>query len=72
MLMQLLQFPFTGDRGQALEEWECPVPQYEAQSSGTLQDDQSSNTGTQPTRSRMAEARWTERDEAAGARCSQK
>ena len=22
MLMQLLQFPFTGDRGQALEEWE--------------------------------------------------
>ena len=34
--------------------------------------DQSSNTGTQPTRSRMAEARWSERDEAARVRCSQK
>ena len=30
--------------------------------------DQSSNTGTQPTRSRMAEARRTERDQAAGVR----
>ena len=38
MLMQLLQFPFTGDRGQALEEWERLVRQYEAQSSDTLQD----------------------------------
>ena len=38
MLMQLLQFPFVGDRGQALEEWERPVRQYEAQSSDTLQD----------------------------------
>ena len=37
MLMQLLQFPFTGDRGQALEEWERLVRQYEAQSSDTLQ-----------------------------------
>ena len=38
MLMQLLQFPFTGDRGQALEEWERLLRQYEAQSSDTLQD----------------------------------
>ena len=38
MLMQLLQFPFTGDRDQALEEWERLVGQYEAQSSDTLQD----------------------------------
>ena len=38
MLMQLLQFPFMGDRDQALEEWERLVRQYEAQSSGTLQD----------------------------------
>ena len=36
--MQLLQFPFTGDRGQALEEWERLARQYEAQSSDTLQD----------------------------------
>ena len=40
MLMQLLQCPLTGSRGQALEECECPVQKYEAQSS---------NTGTQPT-----------------------
>ena len=38
MLMQLLQFPFAGDRGQALEEWERLVRQCEAQSSDTLQD----------------------------------
>ena len=38
MLMLLLQFPFTGDRGRALEEWERLVRQYEAQSSDTLQD----------------------------------
>ena len=38
MLIHLLQFPFTGDRGQALEEWERLVRQYEAQSSDTLQD----------------------------------
>ena len=38
MLMQLLQFPFVEDRGQALEEWERLVRQYEAQSSDTLQD----------------------------------
>ena len=36
--MQLLQFPFVGDRGQAWEEWERLVRQYEAQSSDTLQD----------------------------------
>ena len=38
MLMQLLQFPIMGDRGQALEEWERHVRQYEAQNSDTLQD----------------------------------
>ena len=36
--MQLLQFPLTGDRGQALEEWERLVRQYEAQRSDTIQD----------------------------------
>ena len=36
--MQLLQFPFVGDRGQALEEWERLVRQCEAKSSDTLQD----------------------------------
>ena len=47
MLMQLLQFPFAGDRGQALEEWERLVRQYDAQSSGhTPGHDQSSNAGT--------------------------
>ena len=29
MLMQFLQFPFVGDRGQALEEWERLVRQYD-------------------------------------------
>ena len=38
MLMQLLQFPFVGDRGQAMEEKERLVRQCEAQSSDTLQD----------------------------------
>ena len=38
MLMQLLQYPLTGSRGQALEEWECPVRQYEAQNLDTLRD----------------------------------
>ena len=38
MLMQLVQFPFTGDRGQVLGEWERLVPQNDAQSSDTLQD----------------------------------
>ena len=60
MLMQLLQFPFTGDRGQALEEWERLVRQYEAQSSDTLQD----------TINAAILARRTERDKAAGLRCS--
>ena len=73
MLMQLLQFPFVGDRGQALEEWERLVRQYEAQSSDTLQDMiKASILAHKPTRSRMAEARWTERDEAAGVRSSPK
>ena len=36
--MKLLQFPFVGDRDQALEEWERLLRQYEAQSSDTLQD----------------------------------
>ena len=73
MLMQLLQCPLMGSRGQALEEWERLVRQYEAQSSDTLQDTiKAASTATQPTRSRMAEARWSERDEAAGERSSQK
>ena len=73
MLMQLLQVPFVGDRGQALEEWERLVRQYEAQSSDNASGhDQSSNTSTQPTRSRKAEARWSERDEAARVRCSRR
>ena len=38
MLMQLLQCPLTESRGQALEECECPVRQYEAQNLDTLQD----------------------------------
>ena len=38
MWMQLMQFAFTGYRGQALEEWERLVRQYDAQSSDTLQD----------------------------------
>ena len=38
MLMQLLQCPLTGIRGRALEEWECPVRQYEAENLDTLRD----------------------------------
>ena len=38
MLVQLLQFPITAVRGQALEEWERLVRQYGAQSAYTLQD----------------------------------
>ena len=38
MLMQLLQCPLTKSRGQALDEWECPVRQYEAQNVDTLRD----------------------------------
>ena len=72
MLMQLLQFPFVGDRGQALEEWERLVRQYEAEFRHAAGHDQGNNTGTQPTRSRMAEACWSERDEAAKVRRSQK
>ena len=65
MLMQLLQFPFVGDRCQTLEEWERLVRQYEAQSSDALQDTIKAAILAQPTRSRMAEACWSERDEAA-------
>ena len=36
MLMQLLQCPLTGSRSQALEEWERPVRQYEAQNLDTI------------------------------------
>ena len=36
--MQLLQCPLTGIRGRALEEWECPVRQHEAQNLDTLRD----------------------------------
>ena len=35
MLMQLLQRPLTGSRGQALEECECPERQHEAQNLDT-------------------------------------
>ena len=38
MLMQLLQCPLTGSRGQALEEWKCRVRQYETQNLDTLRD----------------------------------
>ena len=38
MLMQLLQCPLMGSRGQALEECECPVRQYEARNLDTLRD----------------------------------
>ena len=38
MLMQLLQRPLMGSRGQAMEECECPVRQYEAQNVDTLRD----------------------------------
>ena len=38
MLMQLLQCPLTESRGQALEECECPVRQYQAQNVDTLRD----------------------------------
>ena len=38
MLMQLQQCPLTESRGQALEEWECPVRQCEAQNLDTIQD----------------------------------
>ena len=34
--MQLLQCPLMGSRVQALEEWECPVRQYEAQNLDTI------------------------------------
>ena len=36
MLMQLLECPLTGSRGQALEEWERPVRHYEAQTLDTI------------------------------------
>ena len=36
MLMQLLQCPLTGSRGQALEEWERPVRQHETQDLDTI------------------------------------
>ena len=38
MLMQLLQCPLMGNRGQALEQCECPVRQYEAQNVDTVRD----------------------------------
>ena len=36
MLMQFLQCPLTGSRGQVMEECERPVQQYEAQNVDTL------------------------------------
>ena len=38
MLMQLLQCPLMGSIFQALEEYECPVRQYEAQNLDTFRD----------------------------------
>ncbi|CAK0840370.1 unnamed protein product, partial [Prorocentrum cordatum] len=38
MLMQILQYQFTGDRGLAIEEFERLVRQYEAQSGDILQE----------------------------------
>ena len=38
MLMQLLQCPLTRSRGQALEEWQRPVRQYEAQNLDTIKE----------------------------------
>ena len=32
----IVQCPLTGSRGQALEEWERPVRQYEAQNLDTI------------------------------------
>ena len=66
MLMQLLQRPLMGSRGQALEECECPVRQYEAQNVDMLR-----NTGT-PTGFRVVQMCQIERDETAGVRCTQK
>ena len=63
--MQLLHFPSTGARGQALEEWEPLVRQYESESSDTLQVTIKAAILAQPIRSRMAESRLSERDEAA-------
>ena len=69
--MQLLQFSFVGDTGQALEEWERLVRQCEEQSSDTLQDTiQAAILAHNP--QSMVEARWSERDEAARVRCSEK
>ena len=73
MLMQLLQFLFCWRQRSSLGG----VGTTCATVRGTEfrhapRHDQSSNTGTHPTRSRMAEARWSERDEAARVRCSQK
>ena len=53
-------------------EWERLVRRCEAQSSGMPQDTIKAAILAQPTRSRMAKARWSERDEAARARSSQK
>ena len=62
MLMQLLQCPLIGSRGQALEEYECPVRQYEAQNVTRSGHNQSE----QPTRFRMVQMRQIERNETAG------
>ena len=71
--MQMLQCPLMGSRGQALEERDSPVRQYEAQNVGYAPGHiQSSNAGTQPTGLRMVQIRQTERDKAAEAWCSQK
>ena len=67
MLMQLLQCPLMGSRGQALEECECPVRQYEAQNLDTLQDTTKAATlPHNPQGFRVVQMRQTEHDETAG------
>ena len=67
MLMQLLQCPLTGSRGQALEEWERSCTAVRGAEFGHAPGhNQSSNTGTQPTGFRVVQICQTERDEAAG------
>ena len=71
--MQLLQFPFVGDRGQASEEWERLVRQYEAQSSDSLQDTiKAAKLAHNPQDPEWREAPWSERGEAARVRSTQK
>ena len=69
MLMQLLQFPFVGDRGQALEEWERLVRHMRHRVPETLQDTiKAAILAHNP-----QDPEWRRHvDEAAGVRCSRK